>query len=138
MVHLHRAAASLRIAGKELAPDEITALLGSNPTHAQTKGQEILTKSGRTRSPLFGQWRLHATVTEPENLESQVAELLGKLTTDLTVWRDLGSRFDIDLFCGWFMSGANEGVAIEPKTLLALGERGITLSLDIYGPDAGA
>jgi hypothetical protein len=138
MAHLHRAAASLRIAGKELVPDEITALLGSNPTHAQTKGQEILARSGRTRTPLFGQWRLNANVTEPENLDSQVAELLGKLTTDLTIWRDLAARFDIDLFCGWFMSGGNEGVTIEPKTQLALGERGITLSLDIYGPDAGA
>jgi hypothetical protein len=112
--------------------------LGSSPTHAQVKGQEIPAKAGRTRSALFGQWRLHATVTEPENLDGQVAELLGTLTSDLTVWRDLAARFNIDLFCGLFMTGDNEGVTVEPKTRLALGERGITLSLDIYGPDSDA
>ncbi len=47
----------------------------------------------------------------------------------------LASRFDIDLFCGWFMAGGNEGVELSPATLLALGERGIRLGIDLYAPD---
>ena len=139
MAHLQRAVASLRIAGDDLIPEEVTALLGASPTHAQTKGQEIpLKSSSRTRVALFGQCRLHAAETEPEDLDGQVAELLGKLTNDLAIWQDLSCRFNIDLFCGWFMGGDNEGVTVEPETLKALGERGISLALDIYGPDAEA
>lgn len=33
------------------------------------------------------------------------------------------------------MGGWNEGVEISPATLLALGERGILLGIDLYGPD---
>jgi hypothetical protein len=39
------------------------------------------------------------------------------------------------VFCGWFVNEGNEGVEIEPHALRALGERGIKLDLDIYGPD---
>jgi hypothetical protein len=138
MAHLQRAVASLRIAGEDLVPAEISALLGATPTHAQARGQELPLGSGGTRVALFGQWRLEATDTEPEDLNRQVAELLGKLTSDLAVWRDLAKRFNIDLFCGWFMGGDNEGVTVEPQTLQSLGERGIALALDIYGPDGDA
>lgn len=138
MAHLQRAVASLRIAGDDLDPNQVSALLGTDPTHGQAKGQEIPLKSGRTRIAQFGQWRLHATETEPENLDGQVAELLGKLTDDLAIWRNLGHRYKIDLFCGWFMGGTNEGVTVSATTLKALGERGIELGLDIYGPDTDA
>lgn len=138
MAHLQRAVASLRIAGDDLEPDQISAALGADPTYGQAKGQEVSLKDGRTRIAKFGQWRLHATETEPEDLDGQVAELLGKLTNDLAVWRDLSHRYKIDLFCGWFMGGANEGVTVSANTLKALGERGIALSLDIYGPNTDA
>jgi hypothetical protein len=36
------------------------------------------------------------------------------------------------------MGGSNEGASISPKTLTALGERGIELAVDIYGPDTDA
>jgi hypothetical protein len=34
------------------------------------------------------------------------------------------------------MGSGNEGVEISPETMVALGQRGIQLSIDIYGPDA--
>lgn len=135
---LQRAVASLRIAGDDLDPDQVSAALGAVPTHGQARGQEISLKAGRTRIAQFGQWRLHATETEPEDLDGQVAELLGQLTNDLAVWSALGHHYKIDLFCGWFMGGTNEGVTISAATLRALGERGIALGLDIYGPDTDA
>ena len=36
------------------------------------------------------------------------------------------------------MGSENEGVEVSPKTLLAIGQRGIKLSLDIYGPETSA
>jgi hypothetical protein len=33
------------------------------------------------------------------------------------------------------MSGSNEGIEISPATMIALGTRGIVLSVDIYSSD---
>lgn len=33
------------------------------------------------------------------------------------------------------MSGSNEGIEISPATMVALGTRGIVLSVDIYSPN---
>ena len=139
MPQLQRSVATLRVSGDDLAPDEISTLLGSQPSHAQRKDQEFLSKSpSGVRVAKFGLWRLEAADTEPEDLNAQVSELLGRLTQNLEVWRELSRRFEVDLFCGWFMGGGNEGVAISPQTLLSLGERNVELSLDIFGPDTDA
>jgi hypothetical protein len=44
-------------------------------------------------------------------------------------------QIEVDLFCGWFMEVSNEGVSVLVHTMSLLAERGIDLSLDIYGPD---
>ena len=119
--------------GDDLIPEEISSLLGAEPTRAQRKGEALAAKSG-VRIARSGGWQLHATDTEPEDLDGQVVELLGTLSQDMLVWESLADRFRIDLFCGWFMKEGNEGVSISPATLRALGQRGIELGLDIYAP----
>jgi hypothetical protein len=138
MATLARSVASLRITGDSLEPDEITRLLGHPPTKSQTKGQELHGSSGRTRVAKFGGWWLEAQEAIPADLDDQARELLERLTADLSVWLDVSSRFKVDLFCGWFMQAQNEGIGIAATTLRALGERGIELSLDIYGGAADA
>ena len=80
-------------------------------------------------------WRLHSTDREPESLDGQIEEILGKLTGEIETWQALTRRFRIDFFCGLFMGSGNEGLDISPGVLLALGQRGIKLALDVYGPD---
>lgn len=136
MAVLFRAVATLRIiGGDDLMPSEISALLGAEPSHSQVKGQKLPTKSSKPRIARFGAWRLAATDTQPADIDQQVSELLGKLTDDLEAWRSISSKFKIELFCGWFLGSGNEGVEMRPDTLKALGDRGISLGLDIYGPD---
>jgi hypothetical protein len=135
--HLEESLVSLRIAGEELDPAEVTRLLGIEPSSSQIKGQELPSKT-RVRIAKFGQWCLKATPAKPEDMNGQVAEILECLTSDLQVWKGLSERFEIDLFCGWFMGESNEGVGISPKVLLSLGERGIELSVDLYAPRADA
>lgn len=131
---LERSVATLRVSGDDLRPEEITALLGASPTYSHTKGDRRVFASGRERIFKFGIWNLSAKVAEPEDLNAQVDELLAQLTPDLAVWRELSERYSVDLFCGWFMANGNDGVSIAPRILLALGERGIELDLDIYSP----
>ena len=127
--------AALRIIGDDLVPEELSSLIGASPTRAERKGDAIPIRTGE-RIAKTGGWRLEATATEPENLDAQVPEILGVLTSNLDVWRALRARYRLDLFCGWFMNESNEGVSVSPATLLALGERGIELGLDIYAPSA--
>jgi hypothetical protein len=136
MASLERALADLRIFGDDLIPKEVTKLLGAEPTLAHFKGERVMLGTpSRMVVRRTGAWHLEAQATEPEDFDSQVVELLTQLTSDLDIWSDLTRRFRVDLFCGWFMGGNNEGVQISPLTMMALGERGIRLSLDIYGPD---
>ena len=129
--------ATLRFFGEDLVPDEISALLGASPTASQQKGQELIgSNTGIVRIAKTGSWRLSATRREPEDLDSQVFEILDQLTQDLSVWAAMGSRYEPDLFCGIFMSGSNDGLPLSARALLALGQRGISLDLDIY--DAGS
>ena len=134
MAHLQRAVASLRVIGDDVVPAEITRLLKAFPSAAYAKGDEWHLPSRVGVRP-SGMWRLDAEATKPENLSQQVSELLCRTTADLGVWQVLSSRFRVDLFCGWFMSDSNEGIEIPPATMVALGTRGIVLSVDIYSPD---
>lgn len=115
-------------------PDEISALLLGSPTASRHKGQELKLKNGAVRIAKTGSWRLTSTQREPEDLEAQIFEILDQLTQDLSVWARLSSRYQPDLFCGIFMAGRNDGLALPAKALLALGQRGISLELDIYDP----
>ena len=83
-------------------------------------------------------WRLETKRYEPENLDKQISEIFSQLTPDLKIWKSLNEKFDIDLLCGIFMKEEMEGMELSPKSLQALGERGITLGLDVYGPDENA
>lgn len=139
MAQVSKSVATLRIMGDDLNPVEITALLGHAPTESQTKGDELIGRAtGNKRIARIGLWRLTATPSEPENLDAQIAELLGKLTTDMGVWSKINERYEVDLFCGLFLNQGNEGMSVSPSSLYSLGLRGIELGLDIYGADVSA
>jgi hypothetical protein len=124
----------LRFFGDDLNPDGLTMRLGSAPTASVTKGQTIIAKTtGFTRIAKTGSWRFEVERREPGDLETQIREVFGALTDDLTVWRDL-SKYEPDLFVGLFMKEGNEGIDISTEALGLLSSRGVSIDLDIYGP----
>ncbi len=133
MAGLAKTLASLRFFGDDLDPDEVTTLLGCEPTSAERKGGKWITARGIEKVSPRGSWRLVADECKPGDLDHQIAQLLGKLTEDLGVWRDLTARFKADVFCGLFMEESNEGLPVSPNTLEALGVRNLVLDFDIYG-----
>jgi hypothetical protein len=135
MAELDRAVAALRVVGDDLVPAEVSKLLGAAPTKSFARGDEIQHERVPSRVAGFGLWSLYAPETEPADLDTQVADLLRALTTDLHVWHGLAKRFDVDLFCGWFMKFGNEGLVIAPSTMGALAERHIELDIDLYSGD---
>lgn len=133
MAHLQMSVVTLRISGEDLIPAEITTRLGALPTHTVTKGDAIEgLKTGHVRTAKTGMWHFSAPECEPGNIDGQIEWILDQLTQDLTVWQRLTKTYRTDLFCGLFMREQNEGLTISPISLIALGERGIELDLDIY------
>ena len=136
MAQVERSVATLRISGEDLNPEEITKLLNCEPSKEQIKAQIFKSNhSGKERIAKLGMWRLHSEDCEPENLDQQISQLLDKMNNNKDVWHAISSRYQIDLFCGLFLSVSNEGLILSSKSLLSLGERGIALSMDIYAPD---
>ena len=132
---LHKTAASLRFFGDDIDPDEITARLGAAPTVGVRKGGTWQTDLGVSKPARTGSWRLSAERRDPGDLDGQIGALLDGLNDDLSVWQDLTTRFQADLFCGLFLQERNEGLSLSPGTIRDLGRRGLALSLDIYGPE---
>lgn len=128
---IDRATASLQLRGDSLEPHIVTEMLGAAPTFAYTRGDRI-PAGHSSRIARYGLWSLEAPAAIPAALDVQVAQLLDRLTRDLTVWHELSTRYDVFLFCGWFLRGRNEGLVITPETLGSLAERGIALDVDIY------
>ena len=113
MAQISRSKASVRIIGDSLLPKEITKLLQCEPTGAYAKGDTRVVKAtGREVTYPRGAWCLQATEAEPENLDAQIEEILGKLNPDLSVWKHLSEKYYIDLFVGLFMEQSNEGMDV--------------------------
>jgi len=125
--------ASLRFFGADLDPDEITRLLGKEPSTAERKDQ-VFPRAKPSPDLVLrrGSWRLHVPDVFPGNLDAQIAELLAGTTPDLTIWKRLSAAYSGDVFCGLFLRTENEGLSISPATLRSLGDRGLILDLDIY------
>ncbi|MEM8591715.1 MAG: DUF4279 domain-containing protein [Pseudomonadota bacterium] len=130
--------ASLRIWGDDLVPEEISDLLGTKPSASERKGDAIVGKITKNKCiAKTGGWRLSAPVNHDGDLDAQINELFAQLPTDTILWRDLATKYRIDVFCGVFMKTGNVGIHFSAATLRLLGERGARLGLDIYDADDG-
>ena len=133
MGSLDRSVATLRIFGDDLIPEDVSKLLGAEPSKSFRKGaEEVGIVTGNIRIHKTGSWRLSVERRNPEDLDAQIFEILNQLSQDLSIWHGLCSSYKIDLFCGIFMASGNDGLTLSPDALLALGSRGIKLELDIY------
>jgi hypothetical protein len=122
---------TLRFFGEDLDPDEVTQLLGVDPSGAYRKG-DIFRGKKYDRVQKTGSWRFTIEKLAGVELEDQINELLDQLPSDLGIWRELTKRFEADLFCGLWMKRWNRCLDFAPQTLLKMGERGLILQFDIY------
>ncbi|WP_287480935.1 DUF4279 domain-containing protein [Shewanella sp.] len=125
--------ATLRIFGDDLIPEDVSNLLGGTATKSKKKGDEDVSKtSGKVRIAKTGSWHFQAKKREPEDLNAQIEAILSQLTSDLAIWEKLYQSYKVDMFCGLFMGNWNDGLSLSPEIMLALGQRRIVLSLDVY------
>ena len=139
MSAIHHSIVTLRIYGDDLVPQDITRMLGAQPSHACTKGEMgkkmAGLKVGDLRVAKTGMWRLCASNREPEDIDGQIREIFSQISADVAVWQNLTKNYQVNLFCGLFMTKTNDGLSISPQSMAVLAERGIELWFDIYAPD---
>ncbi len=128
---IDRVVVTLRLNGESLDPDEVTRLLCCQPTFAIRKG-DVFPKGRYRRIAETGMWRLEGDRPDSEDLEVQVQYLLGRVTSDESVWEDLARRFSVDLFCGVFLEAWNRGFELSAPLLSELSRRKLMIGFDVY------
>jgi tRNA (guanine37-N1)-methyltransferase len=124
--------AALRFFGDDLDPEELTKLLGQAPTSFARKG--TIEGSKRPRAAKTGRWILDIPLTAGDNLPDQIRSILSPLTDDLSIWRDLGERYQADMYCFLGMIG-KLGYSLDASLSRLLADRGLSLQLDMYTLD---
>ena len=130
---MNKSTASLRVSGDDLDPEDITQLLGSEPSFSYRNGDLISPGRSAARRKC-GMWLLKSGDAEPEDYHKQIESILSSLTNDLEIWRELSNKYEVDFFFGFFMGTGNDGFTLPSKVLNILSERHIDIGFDIYAP----
>jgi hypothetical protein len=131
-----RVRVSLRVFGDSLEPEEVSALLGREPTRCHRKGDKI-DPNGRSVEPT-GAWILDSGLSEKAEIEDHVEALLAPVSNDSDEWASLTSRFSASILCSAFLDQYNEGFELSPRLAQSLAERGLVIAFDIYSGDLEA
>lgn len=127
--------ASIGFYGDDLNPAELTEAFAVEPSVGVRAGEPWRTAKGAEKIARRGSWRIRAERREPGDLDTQINELLDRMSEDLQAWRLFSERYRGRVFCGLFMASGNEGLTLRSDTLGRLAERGLLIDLDIYAPD---
>lgn len=122
---------TLRFFGEDLEPDTLTALLGCSPTHAVRRGDPF-PKIGCSQRARMGSWRLAGPTESGKSLDQQIMDILCRVNSDLSIWKQLSEKYDADLFCGLWLNDANRSTKLSPRVTKEISARGLELNLDIY------
>jgi hypothetical protein len=141
-----RVRVSLRVFGDGLEPDEVSALLGRQPTRSHRKGDPIPNtgSTGNAASPSTasteptGAWILDSGLSEKAEIEDHVEALLSPVSNDCDEWASLTSGFSASILCSAFLDQYNEGFELSPRLAQSLADRGLVIAFDIYSGDTEA
>jgi hypothetical protein len=126
------AVVSLTVSGDDLDPDQVTAVLACSPTSAHPRGYRKRESSVPSR---VGAWILEERGKPPVGVDDLIEKLLAQLPTDQAIWRDLATRFRVQLRFGIFLEGWNRGFSISGRFLQRLAEMGVSLEFDLYADE---
>jgi len=137
MGKLTKSSIGLRVFGDEVIPEQITSLLGHEPTGSGIKGHPRYPSisPNKPRLARTGSWVLSCKDRSPGDLDGQVKEILDLLTNDFKIWKKLSEQYELDMFCGLWLTTYNEGISLSLETLKALSDRHIFIDFDIYHDD---
>lgn len=128
---IDRVKISLRVAGDDLDPDEVTEVMGVEPTFAARKGEMVDVLGGLRKQPT-GLWVLDLGDSPEWELADGISTLLDRMPDAPELWADLADRYKIDLFCGAFLRATNRGFELPKELIRRMADRRLVFSVDIY------
>ncbi|WP_010219258.1 DUF4279 domain-containing protein [Sphingomonas sp. PAMC 26621] len=128
---------SVWLVGDELDPDELRSWLGHAPAYQVRKGEAYRSKAGEEMVASTGRFQLTTGWQTGKPLEQLIIELLDQLPNDPFLWEKINTSLSGEVVCGLILDGVNEEAKLSPRSLLALGHRGLSLHLDIYDSGDG-
>lgn len=123
---------TLGIHGDDLDPDEVTSILGRNPTAAHRRG-DLHSKGRGVRRR--GAWLLSVRGKSPTSPASLLNDLLDLVTSEPEAWASLLRRFDVGVGFGLLILGWNRGFDLPHATLRRLVALGLSVDFDVYSDD---
>lgn len=137
MAAIARVRVSLRVFGDGLEPEEVSALLGRDPTRCHRKGDPMGGEHGSAVEPT-GAWIADSGLSERAEIEDHIETLLSSVSNDSDEWEQLTSLFSASILCSVFLDQYNEGFELSPRLAQSLADRGLVIAFDIYSGDADA
>jgi len=119
----------LAIYGEDLDPDELTALLDCQPTHAHRRGDR---KGPRSAPFKQGAWLLERRGEPPDTADTLTRRILQSVPADPALWSQLSDRFVIQMRYGIHMSGWNQGLGLSADLVAWIARLHASLEFDIY------
>ncbi len=123
---------SIGIHGEELDPDRITALMRCEPDDSHRRGE---LRGPRSPPMPRGAWFVEGEGAAPTEPEAVLAELLSRLPPEPAIWNGLRERFQVMQKFGLFLDASRRAFELSPAIVQRVGELGIGLGFDIYGPE---
>jgi hypothetical protein len=131
--------ASLHVAEQDLLPNEVTRLIGSEPTEAESRGVPLLRDDGSIRRvPKSGRWSrvIKSQSTDEWDISEVIRLLFHGLATDVSTWREIRKLGKIQVSLGLSLETSNKDFFLDEHLIAFLGERRISIWLDVYRDEA--
>jgi hypothetical protein len=117
---------------ENLDREEITSLLGHNPTKAWNAGERHpIGNSKKTRITSWGKWYL-SSERDSTDVNVKLKSLFKDLTDDLDKWQALTSKYESWVDVAGYMDNWNRGFMVEADVLKLLSDRNLKIYFDIY------
>ena len=120
---------TLALYADDLDPDEVSRLLGAQPTTAHRRGAR---RSERSPPYKQGAWLLTVEAQAPTGPDDLVSLLLQRLPSGPEFWGLLQGKYTLKVIFGIFQNTWNRGFNLRAETVQLLAATGAVLEFDIY------
>lgn len=127
-----RISVTLALYGEDLVPDEVTGLLGCSPTHGHRRGEQRRSRSANVGPWKQGAWLLTVDGEAPKTASELLADLLGRVPDDESLWSSISDRWQVSVGFGLFLDAWNRSLVIDAALIQRLARMRVALDFDIY------
>lgn len=120
--------ASLRISGDIKSIEEITDIVGVQPTHTHRKGEK---RSNLAKPNKHDMWCFEPHIDENEKLTKHLCALWAAIGQNAHRIKKLKDKYNVDIFCGYRSNCDHAGFELTPQSLTIFQELEIPFNVSV-------